>query len=99
MDIAQRVIKRLAIQKQAQTEEKQFIWITASGTWLIPAETMDEAYTTALENRMKSGGQTQEEAISSFHKDDQLLEIDGSLESLWSREQTYSLPESFPPSE
>jgi len=60
--------------------ERLFVWITASGAWLLRAKDLNGAKERVLKNRMEKGGQTREEAEGWFRKDDQLHEIDGDFD-------------------
>lgn len=62
--------------------EKLFIWTTSSSVTPIVAPSMQRAVEVALLNRVEKGGQTPEEAIGWFHKDDQLVEVDSRV-MLW----------------
>ena len=53
---------------------KRFCWITNVGSYIIHAKNEDEAVRIALASKM-SGGQTLEEAVGWFKKDDRLYEI------------------------
>lgn len=56
----------------------QFLWVTASGNWIVKAESYENAYDKVVKNIMLSG-QSKEEAKRLFEKDDKLFPIDGEL--------------------
>lgn len=75
----------VATPTEIETKRLSFLWTTASGAWIINADTRDEAYEKVIKNRMDAAfpGMSEEdrraEAEGWFVQEDQLVEIDGEL--------------------
>lgn len=79
------IAKLIAEDYEQRTDEldeenahRQFLWVTASGNWIINAESWENAYDKVIRNRVSSG-QPEEDAKRLFEKDDKLFPIDGDL--------------------
>lgn len=58
----------------------EFLWMTEGGNFTLTADDREHAVRKVIQSRIQDNGESVEEAIAHFRKNDQLVGTDGVLE-------------------